>query len=104
MIVMVQTDPDGPPHLRSRRFWFRRTHPVSRSSGPMHVFGKDDAPHGHMHMRFDRIVAFPRRTFFSAKGRGFEISQVRLGPGRIHHCMRSIGAAERAIEMMSSVA
>ncbi len=100
MIVMVQTSPDAPPHLRQSQILVPTDAPGYEILGGMHVFGRDDAPHGHMHIRFDDCRV-PKDNMLLGEGRGFEISQVRLGPGRIHHCMRSIGAAERAIELMA---
>jgi acyl-CoA dehydrogenase len=100
LIVMVQTSPDGPPHLRQSQILVPTDTPGYEIVGPMHVFGKDDAPHGHMHLRFTDCRV-PTENMLLGEGRGFEISQVRLGPGRIHHCMRSLGAAERAIALMA---
>jgi len=98
-IVMACTDANAPKHQRHTMFVMDADTPGVEVLRPMQVFGRDDAPHGHMHLRFTD-VRLGADAVVLGHGRGFEVAQGRLGPGRIHHCMRAIGQAEKALAMM----
>ncbi len=98
-ILMARTATEGERHKQHSMVAIDTGLTGTEILRPMQVFGHDDAPHGHMHIRFND-VRVPADALLLGEGRGFEVSQGRLGPGRIHHCMRATGQSERALQLL----
>ena len=99
MIFMGVSNPDAPKHQRQSQIIIPKDTPGVTLQRMLTVYGSDHAPNGHAHLKFDN-VRIPKENIILGEGRGFEIAQGRLGPGRIHHCMKIIGAAELALELL----
>ena len=98
-IFMGITNPDNPPHERQSQVLVPMNTEGVTIVRPMHVFGYDDGYTGHPEVKFENVIV-PKTNLIGGEGAGFKIAQARLGPGRIHHCMRTIGMSERALELM----
>ena len=99
MIFMGVSNPEAPKHQRQSQIIIPRDTPGINLERMLTVYGSDHAPNGHAHLTF-KDVRVPKENMILGEGRGFEIAQGRLGPGRIHHCMKIIGAAEKALKLL----